>query len=840
MTIDTLNITVPPLQRPASWPIQVGTLPLPATALQPRTDVRHRIDHAWTSRNTIVLTGGGGVGKSQLAAAIAREALVKDVDLVVWVSAAEPERVIAQYAWAAQRVQAPGTSGQDAESDAIAFLDWLATTPRSWLLVLDDITDPAAMGSWWPRSPSADRGRALVTTRRREAILSGGNRTVVAVEPYAPDEARAYLRGRLSTGGAAHLLDGQADLLVEELGHLPLALSYATAYMINEAVCCTDYLRRLTGQGPRLEELLPPQADTEGYGRHVAAALLLSLDAANSSDPTGLALPAIRLAAYLDPAGHPRTLWTSTAVTKYLSAHRATTSQSLNAAVSPDEAQSTLRLLHRFGLLVDDPEGGHRSVRLHALTARAARETVRATELPPIVMATAYALLEVWPEEDHLAPDLGAVLRANVDTLSNCVEVPRWSAIVHPLLYRYGASLLEAGLYPAALDYWRRLASQCEQSLGKNDLTTLAVRGKLATAFWRAGLPDEAVDIHRQVANKYKRRLGRNHPDTLMAIGNLAVSYRNAGNGDKAIELLECNAVKVERLYGSDSSEFLNCLNNLAAAYGHVGHLDPAIKILESVAEKSALGLGSRAPATLLARSNLGANFYRAGRNHDAIELLEQTVTEFDQVLGVDHPDTLIACLNLASSYQAAGCLEESIAIEERVADARERLLGPDHAETLNTRAALARSYCAAGRIDDGIALMEHVAHEYGHTFGEDHPECLISYANLAVVYRRTGRVSEAIEIQERIAIAFEEIFENGHPQALLARGNLATSYWEAGRLVEAISIEEQVADACERLLGPDHFVTVNAYGNLAVSYRHAGRIAECAAIEERFEIVVE
>ncbi|MGW3009571.1 tetratricopeptide repeat protein [Streptomyces sp. NPDC001219] len=823
-----------------SWPMQVGTPPLPATALQPRTDVRNRINHAWISHNTIVLTGGGGVGKSQLAAAIARETLAKNIDLVVWVSATEPERVIAQYAGAAHRVQAPGASGQDAESDAIAFLDWLATTPRSWLLVLDDIAEPGVMGPWWPRSPSVDRGRVLVTTRRREAILSGGSRTVIDVEPYAPDEASAYLRSRLSAGSAAHLLDSQADLLIEELGHLPLALSYATAYMINEAVPCTVYLRRLTGQGPRLEELLPPHADTDGYGRHVAAALLLSLDAANSSDPKGLALPAIRLGAYLDPAGHPRTLWTSTAIIEYLSAHRATPPQSLTAAVSPDEAQSTLRLLHRFGLLVDDPEGGHRSVRLHALTARAARESVRPGELPPIVTAAAYALLEVWPEEDHMAPDLGTALRANVDTLANCVGAPGWSAIVHPLLYRHGTSLLEAGLYPAALDYWRRLTCQYEQLLGKNDLATLSVRDKLATACWRAGLLEEAVDIHRQVAKKRKRRLGRNHPDTLAAIGNLAVSCRSAGNGDKAIVLLERNAIKLEKVHGGDSPELLNCLNNLATAYGHVGQLGPAIEILEIVSAKYALALGSRDPAALLACSNLGAHYHLAGRNHDAIEMLEQSVAGFDEVFGVNHPETLTASLNLASAYQAAGRLGESIAFEERVADAREWQLGPDHAETLNSRAALARSYCAAGRIDDGIALMGDVARGFGNALGQDHPECLTAYANLAVVYRQIGHVGEAIEIQERVAVAIEEMFGNGHPNALLARGNLATSYWDAGRLAEAISIEEQVADACERLLGIDHPLTVNAYGNLAVSYRSVGRLAECAAIEERFEIIIE
>src|SRR5438445_554812 len=83
-----------------------------------------------------------------------------------------------------------------------------------------------------------------------------------------------------------------------------------------------------------------------------------SVDAAQASDPLGLALPALRLAAVLDPAGHPDNLWDSPAITDYLRTRRTPptgTDQVPGAgAVSPATARAAVRLLHRYSLATHD------------------------------------------------------------------------------------------------------------------------------------------------------------------------------------------------------------------------------------------------------------------------------------------------------------------------------------------------------------------------------------------------------------------------------------------------------------------------------------------------------
>ncbi|RBL85625.1 NB-ARC domain protein, partial [Streptomyces cavourensis] len=217
----------------------------------------------------------------------------------------------------------------------------------SWLVVLDDLTDPEAMQGWWPPPSAFGSGRVVATTRRQDAVLSGGGRAVVNIDTYSAEEAEAYLHERLCSAHADHLLDAQAAVLAEALGFLPLALSHAAAFMVNEDVTCAEYLRRFSDSAARLDDLLPREADAEGYGRQVAAALLLSLDGAQAGDPVGLAVPVMRLAAVLDPAGNPRSLWTSDAIIRYLSNQRITPAGGAPNTIGPAQVRATLRLLHR-------------------------------------------------------------------------------------------------------------------------------------------------------------------------------------------------------------------------------------------------------------------------------------------------------------------------------------------------------------------------------------------------------------------------------------------------------------------------------------------------------------
>ncbi|MFF9556284.1 tetratricopeptide repeat protein [Streptomyces albus] len=592
------------------WPVEVGPVPELATAFQPRAVVREGVDAARASGEGVVLTqvfsGGGGVGKSQLAAAYAGQALAEGAELVVWATAGDEAQIVAQYARAAARVGVPGADGKDLEEDARAFCGWLSTTSRRWLVVLDDVTDPVVVEPWWPVSRTGT-GWVLATTRLRDAWLTGGGRRRIDIGVYTPEEAAAYLHTRLADEDMEHLVDERAGQLAEALGYLPLALGHAAAHMINEDLSCTAYLGLFNDQRARLDDILPATADAEGYGRQVTATLLLALDAAQRADGNGLVVPVLRLAALLDPAGHPHTLWATEPVLTYLTGHRTETptgqlqeDPAPRPAVTAGQARAALRLLHRYALLTCDTRAEPRAVRIHALTARAARETTPAGHHAELAVTAADGLLEVWPDPDQPHPDLAATLRTNAETLSTHARPHLWHPEGHPLLFHTGMSLINAGLPAAATDYWQQMVTDSTHFLGAHHPDTLTARHNLALSYRDAGRTQDAINLHEQVLTDSERLLGHDHPDTLTTRHNLATSYADAGRTQDAINLQEQVLTERERTLGHDH------------------------------------------PDTLTTRGNLATSYRQAGRTQDAINLQEQVLTERERTLGPQHPDTVL------------------------------------------------------------------------------------------------------------------------------------------------------------------------------------------------------
>ncbi|MFH8939528.1 tetratricopeptide repeat protein, partial [Streptomyces griseosporeus] len=549
------------------WPVEVGTIPTLASAFQPRSILREQIDAARAGSGSVVLTqvlsGGGGVGKTQLAAACATDALKDGAEVVVWAPATEVQQVITQYARAAAALHLPGVTGQDPETDAELLLKWLATTQRRWLVVLDDIADPAAVNRWWPTSRTGT-GWALATTRRKDAQLTGGGRTRIDIDVYTAEEADDYLRARLTGDGMEHLLDESAPALAEALGYLPLAMGLAAAHMINEELTCTTYLQQFTDRQIRLDQVLPETADTEAYGRQITAALLLSLDAAQAADTTGLAIPALRLAALFDPAGHPHTLWTTPPLLDYLTNQRTAEGSTAGQQVTADQAHSALRLLHRYALLTCDTRAEPRAVRIHALTARAVRENSPTAMLPALARAAADALMHAWPPVDQPYADLAASLRANTEALADHTDDRLWLPKGHPVLQRAGRSLLDAGLSRTAGSYWKNMAESAKRLLGNDHPETLTARVNLAFSYWLAGRTNEAIAIEEQVVASRERVVGGDHPSTLIARANLASSYQQAGRTNEAIFINEQVLADAERVLGRDHPSTLTSRANLA------------------------------------------------------------------------------------------------------------------------------------------------------------------------------------------------------------------------------------------------------------------------------------
>nr|WP_245699549.1 NB-ARC domain-containing protein [Streptomyces roseifaciens] len=382
----------------------------------------------------------GGVGKTQLAAHHARRAWEEDVDLLVWVTAATREAITDTYAQAAREIlhDYAGDPGLAAE----AFLAWLepkaSTEQCRWLIVLDDVADPADLRGLWP--PASPSGRTLVTTRRQDAALTGAGRRLIRVGLFTPSEAVAYLTTSLE---ARKYSEGGEQLagLAADLGYLPLALSQAAAYLADAPdLNSVTYRHLLADRARTLADALPePGALPDDQAVTVAATWSLSIDRADRMRPRGLARPMLHLAAMLGSNGIPISVLTSPPALTHLTENRTAPGwgpqlqQRVRDEVGVEGVTGALRVLQRMSLIDHSPDSPHQTVRVHQLVQRAVRESLRTDQCDLFARAAADALTAAWPRVEHDTA-LAQSLRANADALLRHAQDALFGSDAHPVL----------------------------------------------------------------------------------------------------------------------------------------------------------------------------------------------------------------------------------------------------------------------------------------------------------------------------------------------------------------------------------------------------------------------
>ncbi|MFI9008857.1 tetratricopeptide repeat protein, partial [Actinosynnema sp. NPDC053489] len=559
--------------REVVWPVRVGAVPLTADCYQDRA-AEQRMREALTSDGaavlvpaaTAVLHGLGGVGKTQIAARYARSVWPDvSVEMAVWITATSRDAVVTGYADTARRLLLVGDNVEP-ERAAVALLEWLISTDRRWLVVLDDLTRPADLRDLWP--PHDRTGQLLITTRRQDAAVTRRDWNVVEVGVFVPEESLAYLQERLSSI-VADEETGQLEGLAGDLGHLPLALAQAAAFIADKPLLTpAGYRTRLSDRRRALAEVLPDdQSLPTGHHATVAATWSLSIDLADELHPAGLARPLLEIAALLDPAGIPVDVLTGETVCKYLAVQ-------VGRPVDAEAAGDALGCLKRLSLITLDLTQPARAVRVHALVQWATRDAVPADRMSGLAWTAGEALMEVWPEIER-DQTTAAGLRSNAITLWSTSERylldPDPETGAHAVLFRIGHSLGETGLTAQAIDHFHRLHTILHQRLGPDHPDTLITRGNLASWRGRAGDPVGAAEAFAELLTDHLRILGPDHPDTLTTRGNLAFWRGRAGDPVGAAEAFAELLTDRLRILGPDHPSTLTTRGNLAFWRGRAG-----------------------------------------------------------------------------------------------------------------------------------------------------------------------------------------------------------------------------------------------------------------------------
>ena len=549
--------------------------------------------------------GLGGIGKTQTAIEYAYR-FGGHYSFVLWAVADEETAIRSAYLSIARELRLIETQA-DLETAVLAVKAWLSRED-SWLLVFDNADDPGLVRPYLP--PTRAGGKVLLTSRGK-SFTKVGIREPFRVETLEAEDAVKFLVER--TGNAAAQVAAE---LASELGHLPLALEQAAAYIETVGGGFAEYLARYRHQGVALLERSEPSTD---YPRTVATTWTLSFDAVREASPASAEL--LTAAAFLVPDSVPIDIFILGG-----SGFGDLLARELKGAdEDPLVFWELLEPLERYSLVERLPD--HDAVKLHRLTQEVVKDSLGEEARRVWADRVVRGLTAAYPRSEFENWDLCEKLQPNA---RQAFELTRTYK-----LYSTEASMLfnDAGAF----------------ALGRGDYTSAKL------------FLDRSLEIRERV-------LGGEHPYTLISRNNLAETLRALGDLTGARKLHEQNLEIYDRVLEAQHPHALTSRNNLALTLRAFGDLAGARKLQEQILEIFERVLGAEHPNTLRVMNNLGFTLQTLGDFAGARKLQEQTLEIFERVLGAEHPDTTKAAWNLLQTVRQ---LNDSAAETQLIAKLR-------------------------------------------------------------------------------------------------------------------------------------------------------------------------
>ena len=671
----------------------------------------------------------------------------------------------------------PGNA--DGKIDILQALStWLTNENNgSWLLILDNVDDASVLLDSTPNDignealtsrrclldflPRVEHGKVLITTRDRSCALkiTGYRGTPLEVLSMSSNESVELLRVYLPEAGQEEAFE-----LVQELEHVPLAISQAGAY-IKEVprVLIPRYLSLFRENNESQVALLNKNKKDLRRDPGVPNAVITSWE---------LSFTQIRNMS-------PRSADALSLMTFF---HRQAIPKSLIQGDADDVMfEEDLNVLLNFSLIRAETQ--RETFEMHRLVQIAMRHwlgsekteqfwKMQAIERVAHQFPAAIDQDQHWPECEALTSHADEVLFYATDLQES--ELNKADILIATAWY-----LTERKWQNALARQRCENALQIQRRYFVNDsdhiLDSLEI---LAATQRRLGKMEEAKNLQEVILRQRLERWGDEDRASLTTMHNLALSYMGFGQYDKTEDLMKRVVESQERLFGQEDSQVLISEDVLAEVLIRQDKLKEAEERASRLVDVCTRKYGLEHLGTLNAMLYLSRAFLQQDRPREAENLIAKAIPFFTKIFGSFHHRTLDARRLLSISFLMQGKLDEAKELCRSSLGTAQEVLGRGNDITRNLVQSLGLIYQKQGHLSSAPGLLKENVDFHTETKGDDHPETLTSKFDLAFCYKDMGDRDEAIQLITEVYRKRREVLRENHPKTIMTAEYLA--FWKS------------------------------------------------------------
>ncbi len=746
-------------------------------------------------RGSLVLTGMGGVGKSQIALEYAHR-FRSQYDLVWWIPASETSGIRTALAGLTKEFQSSDPGGLPS-GDAQRLLDVLrrGTACRSWLLVFDDAPSWEAVQDW-VSVLTGGVGHVLITSRNPQWSACEAHR----INTFEAQE---------SLGLLAHRLPGfaDADLLrvADRLGHLPIGVNVAAEWLVTGLQSVDEYLAA------------PPAAVEDPQWQHFVDTYLRAYQQLKERFPAAAKL--LDLCSFMSPDGISMKVVQSRGMLSRL------------AELDPElESSYRLRVLINAlavgALAVADPLT--RTLKVHRLVQDLLRERMSPDEraearAQALTILAAMAPTDIErddPEHRDILAELDRHLEVTQAPASDDPAVLAWTVTQVRYRWFFGED------WASAIELGERVLAQWREKFGTDNAYVLRLESQVAPAYRHLGKYRPALKLSEHTATTQQRQ-NRRDPYTLIAQHGYGADLRAAGRFQDADDVHQRTYRDMVSTLGDDHYETLNASNNLAISKFYLQSVPHALRQDQTTFETRRRVLGDRHPLTWHSYTSLGGYHREMWQLRTAENHLTEARDRLVELAGPDASATLRALWHLGMTWVRRGALPAAMQLLQDTHAAMQRNGGDTSPGAMACRLALAAALHADNCSGDAAEYTKAELERHIAVWGEDHPFTAICRSNLALYLLDANEPECAWDIAGKAVRRLRDSLSHDHRYTLVARinrNNCAVALGK-GTSFDIAGEDQEIHDLCKADYnwGTHHPVTLIAAANLAASQPETG-----------------
>lgn len=751
--------------------------------MQRRSDSPNNVEELIT-----VVTGTGGIGKTQLVRKYVNENRSKYDNNVFWINADKEESIVESFKTLANEklcISTKGANGAEKKINLIIEDVYDFFVGKKFLLVYDNVESMENIRKFLVTGTDPNRPFFIITSRRQEwheAIK------VIKLKELQLAEATAFVSAMLSDDK-----DSQEDIafLAKDLQCFPLALRQATSYISYQRntgnYTISNYL---TNYKKQREELLDSKIFQNGVSTYTKTTFTTWKNTINTIEKHpkygALAIKALNIIAYFAPDNIHRDSLIDL-VDEFEAANeeycrpevfRFQCFRQKKLLVDKEKMLiPAIDLLVKYSMI--SSQNSQSTLSVHRVVQEVMQVTLKSQNREQMVLLDALLLIKklmkrvahtrhavsvfqhalAYADLVKLFHELPNIILMNLITDFNIKQALLFGDLLLAKLgkiFGYNHSIVEK--IKCNINYAQKFGNQTigpvikDKSLhlmydklyrmrlyvfGENDVDTVAVHFMIGCIFMYMRNISDAVIIFEDVVEKFKR----NHKENLetRALEKIGIMYLGCGLHEKSLEVYKILHEQTKLKFGKNNPISLNVRNWMGCTLLDQKKYKEALEVFEEIYENKT-ELGEENEVILSAMENIGYSHFkqRKGNYDEIFKILRRAHSQRVKLHGERHPNTLKSLNGIGVTMLGQKNYTEALQLFHEIYKNKNEI-GDDNEIIIEAMENIGGACYNLGKYEESLNMYIEVHMKRARLLGEHHPETVRVFKKLTNTLKRKG-----------------------------------------------------------------------------------------------------